>query len=278
MTVHRVKRGLDLPLANVAVLRPRRPLPSDLLSGVLLGMVVLTKVNVGAMLLLPLAYVAVAEAPGAAGRRWRRGVGVGALLLGPALFAFQLPAIRDLPPPTPLTAFNRPITLVYWGVLYVVSAAVTLWFAGAWSSANPTISGLASDRRPGPVLSRMLLGAASASALIVGAVLLRGTSPRRLGEGVLIRPGGQARALTILMGHTGLMWFWIPGAFVLVLASRWLVGRDDRTARSVSAAVRLLAAGLLLTKLPWVTTQVPRAGALHPSTQGHCSRGTSAVF
>lgn len=72
---------LTAALVNVAVLRPRHRGLSDLLSGVLLAAVALTKVIVGIMLLLPLTFVGVAAAPGTSGRWWRRTVAIGTVLV-----------------------------------------------------------------------------------------------------------------------------------------------------------------------------------------------------
>jgi hypothetical protein len=111
----------------------------------------------------------------------------------------------------------------------------------------------------------MLVGFAGAAGVIVVAILIAGTSPRALIDGVVLRPSGQANALTILAPNTPWSIVWLPVTVLGVwLCGRLLVRESTPAMLVASATARLVAACLLVSAVPQVNSRLGLAIFRYP--------------
>jgi hypothetical protein len=162
-------------LSALPLLDASRPRLGAAVLGVLVAALALVKINVGTFALLAAAFFYVAS-PGVSSRRRVLLIGTG-LALAAAPFALMWPAL------------NQP-----WALRYALHAAA------AAAAVALAVGSLGSDERFRPVQLGWCAAGLTGLALVVGGdVLLLGTTPGDLFEALLVRPLGQAAALTIPM-------------------------------------------------------------------------------
>lgn len=145
----------------------RRPIPAGMGAGALLAMLVLTKLNVGCFAVAAVAFAAVLAVPPLYERRWLRWLVVAAFLAMPAIVMlrdWRLEWVRD------------------FAALEIISASAVVVAAGALKRSPDE------DRDS---VSKWLLAAAAgfalAFAVIVGIILLTGTTPADVFDGIVVQ-------------------------------------------------------------------------------------------
>ena len=205
-------------------------------------------------MVVALAYVAATDLPDRRVRRWLLPVTELAILLGPALFVFQLPLIllaaRSIIGPEPVQRTGHAALL---GRPLPVRRR---WRAG----------GIAFQ--PGRAWRRnwgQSHAVGSQAAWAIWLLLKVRTSPWALIEGVVLRPSGQADALTILAPNTSWSIVWLPVTVLGVWLCGRLLARESTPAMLLaSAATRLVAAFLLVSAVPQVNTRLGLAIFRYP--------------
>lgn len=249
---------LGLALLNVVALRPRWPRASDALSGALAAAALLTKLNVGLLLLAAHALAGVVLLT-----TMRRSARLPALrvvtevafvAMGPVLLLSQAEVMRS--GWVRLFPHNRVSTLIAWSACFAVGAASLVLAArralaplggDRAGTGDPAAGDPRRSRSVAPSAAAFVAGAAACGALVLGVVLATGSSAIDVVDNVLLRPAGQVRALAILppVGLRTLGWSALSTGILVVAL---LVGRDGAPrARVVAAAAgaRMAAAVLL---------------------------------
>ncbi len=242
---------LGFAVWNFLVVRPRSPRWSDVLTGFVVAAVVLTKLNVGILLLAAVGFVVVTELAPRSPRALQRAASLALVGVGPILFTTQLEGVRRSL--TPFLPANRPITLAWWGLTYAVSAICVL----AVVPRTPQSKGGRTDATSDPVgsdvpnaafdLRAAGAGLAAGFVVAVAPVLAGGSSPADIVDGVLIRPSGQLEALTVLPPIDGSTMGWLVASVALVVATARISAHPTSGGScAVSAALRLTAAATLI--------------------------------
>lgn len=229
---------------NVAVVRPKVPRSSDLATGALLAALLLTKINVGGMVLAAVLFTMAQARSSALSRRWVRGaLTVGVVIMGPVLFLSHLGVLRASPIlASPFIDTDPTAVILCWSVLYVAAALAAVTAA---RSRSPEVDG-------SPTVRLVTIGFLATGIVACGAVLLRGTSVSGLIDGVVVRPTGQAGVLAFLPPLSPTMFLWIPGVIGMIWAFERLRSASDTVPLVFSGVLRVVAAGLLLMHTPFV--------------------------
>ena len=213
---------LAVLMVNIAVLRPQHPVASDLITGGLLAVVILTKINVGGFAVVGVAFAAASTFRFRYAGALRVLVDIALVAVGPVL----------------LLSNGADEERVTFAALYVAAAAYVV------------IASRIADRRcePGPSFRLVTAGIGLAAVgLLIGLVVVAtGTSVASLADGILIRPTRQPDFLNIPIPLPWFAWLWIAGVPVVLLLLR------DRTfwpatvrAGTISGMVRV-AGGVVL--------------------------------
>lgn len=225
-------------LAGLVAVRPARLRRGDVWVGCLLGLLLLTKINVG---LLVAAGVMWAMATHLRVDRWRTPLRVVAdvalVAVGPVLLLSQLPAIRRLDELSGARGTGVAV-LVCWAVLHVSAAAALVGAAHA-DRGEPSVAVRS--------VGRVALSAMASSAVVATLVLATGTSVGSLVNAILVRPLGQGEALTIL--PTMRLWLvaWLAAPVGIWWLTRRMAGAEVPPGAAVAVATtRLVVACLLL--------------------------------
>jgi len=236
-------------LVATALLVPRRPRAALAIQGVLVASVGLVKVNVGAFALLGVSLAAVSSFPALRERRWLAGsVAIAAALAAPLLMAGEL------------------------GVPWVRSYAL-LVSASAVALCVPLLASGPVPRLGPPPLLAFLASAAVTVAVVVLAVLARGTSAGGLVQALFVAPFRQVevfRVPTVLPPYAGeLAWLLPAVAAAAVFRRRGWPGREaggagalllsvGRVVAGILLAISAIEVGFVLVPLAWIAAVPPR--------------------
>jgi hypothetical protein len=210
-------------VANVAVLRPRRPGMSDVLSGALVAALVLTKLNVGAFAGIALAFVVVEGLPATRSPWWRRAVRAAFVATGPVLLLSN-----------GVKGWEIELAAIY------VAAAAAVLLASSASRRTPETSAELSS-------SRIAFGFFVIAAITIGFTVTTGSTAGGLWNGIVRRPFEFSKLLAVPINLPAAAWAWL----VIVPLAGFVLRRRAESGQplipiGLSAAIRILGGAALI--------------------------------